>query len=73
MISERTNETLVVRQEIVSKCCYDNITCYQCNGMNKYKQFSQINYLKKCSMNINENSKFLTTKINESSVSSGSR
>lgn len=70
MLSERMTQALVVRQKNdVNQCCYDNITCYKCNRTNK--QFSQLNNLRKCSINqINENSKILTTKNSESSVSS---
>lgn len=70
MISERMIQTLVVRQNSLSQCCYDDITCYKCNrARSNNKKFSQINNLTKCSIKINENSKFLTTKISESSVS----
>ncbi len=65
------SQALVVRQnKVVSKCCYDNVTCCKCNSTNNKndKNDSQINYtLNKCS--INENRKFLTTQItDESSV-----
>lgn len=71
MITERMIRTLVVRQKKnVSQCCYGNITCYKCNRTKNNKQFSQLNNLRKCSININQNSKFLTTKISESSVCS---
>lgn len=70
MISERMQPALVVRrQENVSKCCYENVTCCKCNRTNNEK-VSQINYLNKCSINVNQNSKFLTTKMRESSASS---
>lgn len=64
MTSERT---LVVRPKCVSKCCYDNITCCKCNRTSKPIN-SQIDDLTKCSMNVNQNSKFLTTE-NDSELS----
>lgn len=65
MTSERMIETLVVRQKIISKCCYDHITDCECNRTKNIEQFSQINNLKRCS--INQNSQFVTTRISESS------
>lgn len=63
------------RKENVGKCCCcgsndDEITCYKCNRRtNNNEQFSQINYLNKCSMDSKENRKFLTTKIDDTTVS----
>lgn len=67
--SERMRPALVVRQKMIgsAKCCCHDITCCKCNRTND-EQFSQINYLSECSTS--EHSKFLTTEVNESSVSS---